>query len=86
MARADLLTHLVKFGITGDKARFCKVVEAIIAEERIKQHKVLAEKLESLLHNSTIDRFINNGLPIFKKGTEKGKRGRVHFIALLNAA
>jgi len=37
MARADLLTSLVKFGVSGDKARFRKVAETIIAEERAKQ-------------------------------------------------
>ena len=49
MARADLLIRLVQSGIRGDKASFRKVVEAIIAEERTKQHKVLAEKLEEML-------------------------------------
>ncbi|MBF2753801.1 MAG: hypothetical protein ISN29_00885 [Gammaproteobacteria bacterium AqS3] len=37
MARADLLTDLVRFALAGDKVRFRKVVEAIIAEERAKQ-------------------------------------------------
>ena len=50
MARADLLIRLVQSSIRGDKAGFRKVVEAIIAEERTKQHKVLAEKLEELLN------------------------------------
>ncbi|MCP4745186.1 MAG: AAA family ATPase [Desulfobacteraceae bacterium] len=49
MARADLLTSLVKFGVNGDNARFRKVVETIIAEERAKQHTVLADNLEKLL-------------------------------------
>lgn len=52
MARADLLTSLVKFGVSGDKARFRKVAETIIAEERAKQHTVLADKLEKLLQHS----------------------------------
>ena len=42
MARADLLTNLVRFGTTGDRARFRKVVEAIIAEERAKQNEEVA--------------------------------------------
>lgn len=46
MARADLLTSLVKFGVSGDNARFRKVAEAIIAEERAKQHTVLADTTE----------------------------------------
>lgn len=47
MARADLLLRLVQSGVQGDKASFRKIVEAIIAEERTKQHKVLAENLRS---------------------------------------
>ncbi len=52
MARADLLTSLVKFGMNGDKARFRKVAETIITEERAKRHTVLAEKIEKLLQRS----------------------------------
>ena len=51
MARADLLTRLVKFGVNGDKVRFRKVAETIIAEERAKRHTVLADSLEKLLQN-----------------------------------
>lgn len=54
MARADLLTSLVKFGVNGDNVRFRKVTEAIIAEERAKQHTVLADKLESILNRKVI--------------------------------
>jgi len=49
MARADLLIRLVKSGIKGDKNSFKKIVESIIAEERSKQHNVLASKLEEAL-------------------------------------
>ena len=55
MARSDLLVNLVQSGVTGDFGQFRKTVEAVIAEERAKQHKVLAEKLEDILttsHNS----------------------------------
>jgi SpoVK/Ycf46/Vps4 family AAA+-type ATPase len=64
MARADLLVRLVQSGVKGDKISFRKVVEAIIAEERSKQHKVLAEKLEEILNNSASDRTILNGIPM----------------------
>ena len=57
MARADLLTSLVKFGVRGDKIRFRKVAETIIAEERAKQHTVLADKLEQLLQQSEPEPF-----------------------------
>ena len=56
MARADLLTRLVKFGVNGDKARFRKVAETIIAEERAKRHTVLAGRLEKLLQQFESER------------------------------
>ena len=52
MARADLLKQLIQYGINGNKPRFRKVAETIIAEERAKHHTVLADKLEKLLHQS----------------------------------
>ncbi len=49
MARADLLLSLVRAGTKGDQASFRKVVEALVAEERSKQHQVLADRLASYL-------------------------------------
>lgn len=45
MARADLLVSLVRAGATGDELLFRRSVEAIIAEERARQHHVLADRL-----------------------------------------
>ena len=42
MARADLIIDLLKYSISGNKAMVKKVAEAIIAEERSKQHTILA--------------------------------------------
>jgi len=65
MARADLLVRLVQDGLRGDRATFRKVVEAIIAEERSKQHKVLAKKLEEMLNSTApAERSISNGMPM----------------------
>jgi len=61
MARADLLTDLVKFGMAGNRARFRTVVESIIAEERAKKHTVLAEKLEELLRSIPAEKPVSNG-------------------------
>ncbi len=61
MARADLLTDLVRFGATGDRARFRKIVEAIIVDERAKRHTVLADRLEKLLSSSPEVRSSPNG-------------------------
>ena len=45
MARSDLLIALVKAGASGDAARARSVAEALIAEERLKRHHVLADRL-----------------------------------------
>lgn len=55
MARADLIADLVATGMSGDQTRFRKVVDALIAEERAKNHGVLAEKLQELLGAARFD-------------------------------
>ncbi|MDA2911690.1 ATP-binding protein [Nitrospiraceae bacterium AH_259_D15_M11_P09] len=52
MARADLLMNIVRAGRRGDQALFRKSVEALIAEERAKQHYVLADRLEENLRTN----------------------------------
>src|SRR3569833_1327552 len=52
MARSDLLVNLVKAGSAGDAPTFQRAVEAIVAEERAKQHNVLAEQLERAVRGS----------------------------------
>lgn len=52
MARADLLLDLVRAGARGDQPLFRKVVEALVAEEREKQHHVLADRLAAYLHTN----------------------------------
>ncbi|MCC9601013.1 ATP-binding protein [Stieleria sp. JC731] len=49
MARADLIADLVTYGMSGDRVRFRKTVEALIVEERAKNHGVLADRLGDLL-------------------------------------
>lgn len=49
MARADLLCELIKYGLINDPVSFRKAAEALCAEERSKQHTVLASKIEDLL-------------------------------------
>lgn len=72
MARADLLISLVKSGIRGDKASFKKTVEAIIAEERAKQHRVLAEKLEGILNSNHAEPSSSDGSrPIFAQHSSR---------------
>ncbi len=52
MARSDLLLSLVKAGVHGDLNLFHRTVEAIIAEERGKQHHVLAEQLNEAVQKN----------------------------------
>ncbi|MGL4519004.1 MAG: AAA family ATPase [Phocaeicola sp.] len=64
MARADLIVDLVKHAIVGNKLMVKKVTEAIISEERKKQHTILADKIENELNkNRAIDSTnINNNI------------------------
>src|SRR5271157_2249813 len=55
MARSDLILSLVRAGAKGDQPLFRKTVEAIIAEERSKQHHVLADQIA--------DSIKTNGVP-----------------------
>jgi SpoVK/Ycf46/Vps4 family AAA+-type ATPase len=45
MARSDLLLNLVRAGSQGDQVGFRRTVEAMIAEERERQHHVIADRL-----------------------------------------
>ena len=51
MARADLLCELIKAGLINDVVSFRKAAEAICAEERSKQHEILANRIGELLNN-----------------------------------
>jgi len=52
MARSDIILELVRAGARGDQVLFRKALEAMIAEERAKQHHVLADRLAAhLQHN-----------------------------------
>src|SRR6266436_6208989 len=46
MARSDLLINLVRAGVSGDTGTFRRTVDAIVAEERAKQHNIVADQLE----------------------------------------
>jgi SpoVK/Ycf46/Vps4 family AAA+-type ATPase len=70
MARADLLTDLIKHGFTGNRNMFRKVVEAIIAEERNKKHTVLADQIEELLQQKPFAEQNLNGRTIFDNRIE----------------
>jgi SpoVK/Ycf46/Vps4 family AAA+-type ATPase len=50
MARSDLILTLVRAGNAGDRNLFRRAVEALAAEERGKQHHVLADQLTTLIN------------------------------------
>lgn len=52
MARADLLISLVKAATAGDQGMVRKTVEAMVAEERSKNHAILADQLEKQVHRN----------------------------------
>jgi MoxR-like ATPase len=49
VARSDLLLSIVRAGATGDRKAFRSSVEAIVAEERGKNHHILADRLHRAL-------------------------------------
>jgi hypothetical protein len=49
MARADLLIDIVRAGAEGNHELFRRALEALITEERSKQHHVLADRLAAHL-------------------------------------
>jgi len=70
MARADLLLDLVRSGVRGDQELFRKALEALIVEERSKQHHILADRLaaylssNSNLQNAPTPPLKRNGSPV----------------------
>ena len=52
MARSDLLVSLVRAGALGDRRELATTVETIVAEERAKQHNILADRLERALRSN----------------------------------
>lgn len=73
MARSDLLVALVKASTSGDKRAVRSAAEAIIAEERAKQHNILANRLSQATQ-------VNGNVPSTPTASEPTGRAR-EFIA-----
>jgi AAA+ superfamily predicted ATPase len=56
MSRSDLLINLVKAGTQGNQPAFQRTLEAIVAEERSRQHHVVADRLEQFLAQAQLPR------------------------------
>jgi SpoVK/Ycf46/Vps4 family AAA+-type ATPase len=67
MARSDLIISLARAGATGDRTLVRKVLEAMVAEERTKQHHVMAGRLAALIpENGVVENkagLVNGGQP-----------------------
>lgn len=74
MARGDLLINLVRAGVAGDKSAVRSTVEIIIAEEKNKQHTVLADRLTRAMQTN------GNGMGKLPPLSETAHKGR-QFIA-----
>lgn len=72
MARADLMCELIKYGLLNDNVNFRKAAEALCAEERAKQHMILANKIQDLLSvekKQVIER--NSSVNVVRGGTSE---------------
>lgn len=61
MARADLLLDLVRSGAKGEQMLFRKALEALISEERSKQHHILADRLAANLEINGASKLMPRG-------------------------
>ena len=76
MARSDLLVSLVRAGAAGDSNGLAATVEAIIAEERAKQHNVLADRLARAWRNNGNGRQTGYPVPV----SDPGARARDYVL------
>ncbi len=72
MARADLLLDIIRFGLNNDHVNFRKAAEAICAEERSKQHGVLAKRIEDILRVSLKAPTKDLNMPMIRNGNGEG--------------
>lgn len=67
MARSDLILNLVRSARTGDRRSLERSVEAMIVEEKARQHGVFAKRLEEELRRPTAS--VTPALPVQTNGT-----------------
>lgn len=75
MANGKILRQLIKAGTTGDTVAFRLMSEAIVKDERQKQHHLLANDLEQILygeHLQTPKNNVNRSLPSAPVDKERG--------------
>lgn len=75
MANGKILRQLIKAGASGDATTFRRASEAVIKEERQKQHHLLANDLEQILYGESLQSVkssIHNLLPKPPTDKERG--------------
>ena len=72
MARADLLCDLIRYGLAHDDKRFMQSAEAACAEERDKQHTVLADRIEKIIKTAANTKWQPMQSPAIIKSTGLG--------------
>jgi AAA+ superfamily predicted ATPase len=77
MARSDLVVALARAGNAGDKRAARVATEAIIAEERAKQHKVLADKLSKTMQMN------GSGTHVISSSSDVTSRGRDFIMEIM---
>jgi Cdc6-like AAA superfamily ATPase len=82
MSRSDLLVSLVKASVTGDKGSVKRTVESLIADERGKQHNVLADRLSRALNSSSASNGHGSAIQRVSQ-LDQGTRGRDLLIELV---
>lgn len=75
MANGKILRQLIKAGVSGDSDAFRRASEAVIQDERQKQHHLLANDLEQMLYGEYLKPVKQNGrsaLPVPPVDKERG--------------
>ncbi len=75
MANGKILRQLIKAGATGDSAAFRRVSEAVIENERQKQHHLLANDLEQILYGEHLQQAPKNAHRLIPNAPVDKERG-----------
>ncbi len=71
MARSDLLISLVRAASSGDQATVRSTAEALAADERTKNHHILADRLQRAISNVAVSS--NSLFSVVEKGATQGR-------------
>jgi len=75
MANGKVLRQLIKAGVSGDSDAFRRASEAVIQDERQKQHHLLANDLEQMLYGEYLKPVKQNGRSVLPAPPADKERG-----------